>query len=800
MLVWFFASMQVSAQYIFSGNVTDENGGALTGANVVFKDRFLGAVTDAGGNFSFRKVDSGTYQLRISYVGYMKIDTTVDLDKNLNIHFILHPSPVMGEEVIVRAVRAGEKDPVASSMVTKEEIRKQDFGRDIPYLLSFTPSVVTTSDAGAGVGYTGFRIRGTDLNRINVTIDGIPLNDAESHGVYFVDLPDFAGSVENVQVQRGVGTSTNGAAAFGASMNFETTALNTSAYGEVNSYYGSYNTLKNSVSVGSGLLNDKFSFDLRLSDIRSDGYIDRASSGLKSFFFSSAYYSPKSLLKLDIFSGNEKTYQAWDGVPGYLLKTDRTYNGIGQYTADDGSVRYYDNETDNYRQDHYQLHYSRDLSKYITFNAGLHYTKGAGYYEEYKEDQDLAAYLLNPVIVGSDTITSTDLIRRKWLDNDFYGMIFSFNYKHNRLSLIFGGGGNNYIGGHYGTVIWARFAGNSEIRHKWYNNTGKKQDYNLYSKLNFALSDRISLYGDMQVRGIGYAIKGDDNELISITQNHNYVFWNPKAGINFQPDSRQRIYVSFAVANREPNRDNFVDADPNHPVPSPETLFDYEAGYNINASWLRAGANLYFMNYRNQLVLTGEINDVGSAVMTNVDHSYRAGIELITGLRFGRNFSWDASLTLSRNKIPDMVAYVDNWDYWSDPENQPYQYSQNLGTTDIAFSPSWIGSSLISYTFLRKLDVQLQSHYVSKQYIDNTNSELRKLDPYFVNDLRFSWSFDTKWTKDLSLNFMIANLFNTQYITNAWVYRYVSGGEQAVLDGYFPQAGTHVMGGVRVRF
>ncbi len=800
MLAWLLVSMQVSAQFIISGKVRDEKGEPLTGANVAFLNRYFGTVTDEKGEFRFPPLERGRYRLRISYIGYMKIDTTIDLSQDTDLRLIMRSSPVMGEEVIVRAVRAGEKDPVASSMVTKEEIKKQDFARDIPYLLSFTPSVVTTSDAGAGVGYTGFRIRGTDLNRINVTINGIPLNDAESHGVYFVDLPDFAGSVENVQVQRGVGTSTNGAAAFGASMNFETTALNPVPYGEVNSYYGSFNTFKNSVSVGSGLLDDKFSFDLRLSDIRSDGYIDRASSALKSFFLSFAWFTPRSLLKLDISSGNEKTYQAWDGVPGYLLETNRTYNGMGQYTTADGENKYYDNETDNYRQDHYQLHYSRNLADHLTLNTGIHYTRGIGYYEQYKEDEDLRVYGLGPVIAGSDTISSSDLIRRKWLDNDFYGLIFSLNYKYNRFNATFGGGGNNYIGGHYGTVIWARFAGDSEIGHKWYDNTGKKQDYNLYSKLNFALSGRINLYGDLQVRGINYTIDGEDDDLSTITQKHSYFFFNPKTGINFSPDARQRIYLSFAVANREPSRDNFIDADPDHPVPKPESLYDLESGYSINGSRFRAGANLYFMDYRDQLVLTGEINDVGAPVMTNVEKSYRAGIEVSAGLKYGDNFSWDANLTLSRNRILDMISYVDNWDYWNDPANEPYQYREDLGTTDIAFSPSVIASSILSYIVLEQFTIEVQSKYVGKQYLDNTNSESRKLNPYFVNDLRFSWALETPWTKALSLNFMIANLFDVKYESNAWVYRYVSEGEEGVLDGYFPQAGIHVMGGVRMKF
>ncbi len=800
MLAWFSVSMLVSAQYTFSGKVLDEKGEPLASASIAFSDLYLGAVTESDGSFSLDRLAAGEYHVIISYIGHSKIDTVIHLTTDLTMTFNLKPSPVMGEEAIVRAVRAGSKDPVASTMLSREEITKRDFGRDIPFLLSTIPSVVVTSDAGHGVGYTGLRIRGTDLNRINVTINGIPLNDAESHGVYFVDLPDFAGSVENVQVQRGVGTSTNGAAAFGASMNFQTTELNKSPYAEVNSYYGSFNTLKNSVSVGSGLLEDKFSFDLRLSDIRSDGYIDRASSNLKSFFMSSAWYTAKSLLKFDVFSGKEKTYQAWDGVPGYLLATNRTFNGIGQYTNVDGEIRYYDNETDNYQQDHYQLHYSHDVTRYLTVNVGLHYTRGAGYYEQYKEDESLSDYGLAPVITAGDTINSTDLIRRKWLENNFYGMIFSLTYSHNRVNATIGGGANNYIGDHFGTIIWARYASDSEIRHKWYTNTGKKQDYNIYSKLNFSVSDQISLYGDVQARGIKYDLNGLDDDLRSVTQDHSYLFINPKAGINYSPGSRERLYLSVAVANREPNRDNFVDADPNGPGPKPERLYDVEAGYALNSSQFRGGLNFYFMDYHDQLVLTGEINDVGAAVMTNVDKSYRAGIEITAGMKVGDKFSSDVNLTLSRNKILNMVSYVDNWDYWNDPENEVYQYTEHPGTTDIAFSPEVLASGNFVYQILKNFDVSVQSRYVGKQYLDNTSSDERKLDPYFVSDLQFSWSFETRWTKDFSLHFMVANLFNEKYQTNAWVYRYVSEGQEAVLDGYFPQAGTHIMGGVKLRF
>ncbi len=498
-------------------------------------------------------------------------------------------------------------------------------------------------------------------------------------------------------------------------------------------------------------------------------------------------------------SGKEKTYQAWDGVPGNMLKTHRRYNGIGAYRNADGEIRYYDNETDNYNQEHYQLHYSRQLSRYLYLNAALHYTPGKGYYEQYKEEEKLSDYQIPDIILTSDTLTSTDLIRRKWLDNRFYGSIFSLNYNKSRVNLRLGGGWNYYVGDHFGNIIWAENPGVAEKGYRWYENRGKKKDYNLYSKLNYSLTNSLNLFGDVQVRGINYLIAGIDDDLRNLDQEHNFLFFNPKMGLNYSPSARHRTYLSFSVANREPNRSNFTDADPLQPLPVPEKLFDYEAGYQFSSENFTMIVNLYMMDYDNQLVLTGEINDVGSPVMTNVPSSYRTGIEIQSGLSF-KKFNWSGNLSLSRNKISEMNSFVDNWDYWNDPETEPFQLVETLKATDIAFSPSIVAGSNIHYDISKVLNIEIQSKYIGKQYIDNTMNESRKLSPYFVNDLRIAYTFRPDWVNSIDINFLAANLFSEKYSSNAWVYRYFYENEEKVLDGYFPQAGINFYLGVALRF
>ncbi|KPK83662.1 MAG: hypothetical protein AMS27_12240 [Bacteroides sp. SM23_62_1] len=790
----------VYSQYTITGQVTDDFGMPLMGANIYIESTYQGAVSDMNGDYSIRNILPGTYMLSVSYIGYEQESQVILLNSDLRVDFTLSKKYILADEVIVTSTRARDKLPVAYTNVTNDEIRERNLGQDIPYVLGMTPSIVTSSDAGAGIGYTNFRIRGTDLNRINITVNGIPLNDAESHGVWWVDLPDFAGSVDNVQIQRGVGTSVNGAAGFGATMNFQTFTLKNSPYAELSSSFGSFRTLKNSISVGSGLINGKFTFDLRLSDIQSDGYIDRAFSDLRSYHFQGAWYTRKSILKVNLFSGKEKTYQAWYGVPSPLLESNRTFNPAGMIINTAGDTSYYDNETDNYTQDHYQILFSYEINKVLLFNSALHYTYGRGYYEEYRQDQALSDYQINDVIYGIDTVTASDLIRQKWLNNDFYGIIWSLRYKEGRVDAFLGGGLNRYDGKHFGRVIWARHAGGSEINHEWYRGTGVKTDAHIYIKLNWQIARDLGIFGDIQYRYIHYMITGIDDDLRNIGQEHDYGFLNPKFGIHYEFSNNHSFFVSFAMANREPNRANFVDADPAHPVPEHETLMDYEVGYKMGLNKLLFEANIYYMDYANQLVLTGEINDVGAPIMTNIPDSYRAGIEIIAGIKPFDRFQWDLNLTLSRNKIIGFTEYVDNWDYWNDPGNEPYQVTNYLGETNLAFSPSVIMGSRFSYEIINNLKISLQSKYVGKQYIDNTSSDNRVLDRYFVNDAVIGYHFNTKPVKEIVLSMMVNNLFNTRYETNAWIYRYYTGGEEYYMDGFFPQAGIHLLGGIMLKF
>ncbi|MEN8229870.1 MAG: TonB-dependent receptor [Bacteroidota bacterium] len=788
-------------QYNLSGVVVDEQNTPLPGANLFIKELSRGTVTYEDGSFSMGKVPEGSYHLKVTFVGYETQLKSIHLSSDMALGVIqLTRAAIMGEEVIVTATRAGSKTPVAFSDMDREEITSRNFGQDMPYLLASTPSVVTSSDAGHGIGYTSMRIRGTDSNRINVTINGVPLNDAESHSVYWVDLPDIATSVDNIQIQRGVGTSTNGAAAFGASVNFQTQKLNKEPYAMYDGTVGSFKTMRNSISAGTGLIKEHFAVEMRLSDLRSDGYMDRSWTNLNSYYASAGYHDLKTLIKFITFSGTEELYQAWNGVPSSLLDSLRTYNELGAYTDADGNIAYYDNQIDHYRQTHYQLHLSRVLNDRLHVNAALHYTKGAGYYEQYKEDESLSDYLLGDVIIGVDTIGETDLIRRKWLDNDFYGIVGGLHYQTTRFNAIMGGGWNRYAGDHFGTVIWARNAGEAEIRHHWYDNTGIKTDWNSYLKSTLEAGDRISLFADLQVRGIAYGIEGADDDLRDISQEHHYLFFNPKAGINFELNQRQRAYIFVARANREPNRSNFVDADPNGPLPVKETLIDYEAGYALQERNYNLNANFYYMDYTDQLVLTGEINDVGSAVMTNVRDSYRAGIELSGRVRLTSWFRWDLNATLSRNKIVNFRGYVDNWDYWSDPDNEPYQVEEELGSTDLSFSPALILNNHLDFQPVQHLHLNLISRFVGKQYIDNTSSEERILDPYFINDVRISYAFYPTFMEEISLQLQVSNLFNVEYETNAWVYRYYYEGSEGIYDGFYPQAGTHLMAGIRLRF
>ncbi len=786
------------AQLQINGKVSDaKSGEPLPGSHIVLKGTQLLTTANEQGEFEFKDIPKGDYQFVVSYIGYKKLKQDVRIDKDLVLDFKLKTQAITGEEVIIRSTRALDNTPTTYQNISREEIQENDMGQDLPYLISLTPSMVVTSDAGAGVGYTAMRIRGSDQSRINVTINGVPLNDPESQSVYWVDLPDFGSSVENIQIQRGVGASTNGAAAFGATVNLQTAKLRANPYAEINSTAGTFNTFRNNVRFGTGLIKGKFAFDGRLSKISSDGYVDRATSNLKSFFVSGGYYGDKTLMKLNIFSGKEITYQAWNGVPKDMLETNRRFNPSGMYFGPDGDTLYYDNEVDDYKQDHFQFFFVHEFNEKLNVHAALHYTHGFGYYENYKMGESFSKYGLDDVIIGGDTITESDIITRKYLDNHFYGGVFSLNYENKRMKLTAGGGGNYYDGGHYGNIIWAQYASNGSIDRDWYNNDGIKKDFNTYAKFNYLLTEKLNLYADLQYRHVDYEINGTHDDLRDISQEHQFDFLNPKAGLHYDFNKHHAAYFSIAIANREPSRNNYRDADENH-VPEAEKLTDYELGYEFKSSKFSANANLYYMNYTDQLVLTGEINNVGDAIMANVPESYRAGIELAAGWQINKLLRWDVNFTFSQNKIKDFAEYVDNWSYWDDPENQPLQYEKYLGETDISFSPDIIAGSVIKLKPFKNFGISFISKYVGRQYIDNTSSKERSLDPYFVNNIHLNYRLKTSLVKKIDFFLRLNNVFSEKYESNAWVYRYYYDGVEGEVNGYFPQAEFNFLGGIRI--
>jgi iron complex outermembrane receptor protein len=698
-------------------------------------------------------------------------------------------------EVVVSAVQAGRETPVAYRNVSAEELKANNTGQSLPYLFAGTPSVTLTSDGGNGVGYATFRIRGTDANRINFTIDGVPLNEAESHGVFWVNMPDFASSVEQVQIQRGAGTSVNGAAAFGATVLMQTRKPALTPYADLVSAAGSYGTWMNTFRGGSGLLGEHFVFDARYSNVQTDGYIDRARVDMSSYFASAAYYRQATMIKFQAFGSNEVSYQAWNGVDADKLKTDRRYNSCGAY-EDDGVAKFYNNQTDNYRQHHYHLLATQRLNRLLDLNITLHYTDGNGYYEDYKAGAKYAAYKLPDYADGDATVKKTDLVRRKWMRNDFYGGLFRMNYTHNRLQATFGASANNYIGDHFGRVLWVKAANRlPDPDHEYYRNRGEKLDYNAYLKALHSFGAGFHAYADLQYRGIDYRINGSDDKAGDhLAVDRSFAFFNPKAGLNFARRAHQ-AYASFAVAHREPARDNFTENGPSV-QPEHESLYDWEAGYNYTAGRFQAGVNLYYMDYDNQLILTGKISEIGEQLTSNIKDSYRAGIELTAGVRLCSNLRWEGNLTLSRNKISRFTEYVDTYDAdWNELE----QTANDLGTTDIAFSPDVIANSLFDFR-LKGFSAAFSSTFVGRQYLDNTSSRLRSLDPYFVNNLRVGYAFHPRYVKEVAVDVSVNNLFNEAYETNGWVWSYLLGGERKQDCGYFAQAGTHAMARITLKF
>ena len=791
------------SQRTVKGKVTDESGNPLQGATVFVKSESKGETTDRNGKFVITGLARAAYQIEVSYVGY--VTETLEAGTNVDLEIVLKRASYEIAEVTVTSVRANERSAVAYTDVKMEDLQGRNLGQDIPYLLALTPGFVATSDAGTGIGYTGFRIRGTDANRTNITVNGVPLNDAESHGTFFVNMPDFASSLSSMQVQRGVGTSTNGAAAFGASINMETEGLNTKPYAEISSTYGSFSTNKNMLKAGTGLINNKFAFDARLSNVTSDGYIDRARVDMKSYYFSAGYYGEKSTLKFLTFGGNEKTYQAWYGVDSEIMKTNRTYNDLGEYSDNDGNTRYYDNQTDNYAQTHYQLHWLQTLNSHLNMNMTAHLTRGKGFYEEYKQDREYAEYGLKPAIHGTDTLEETDLVRQKWLDNYFYGLTYSLNYDNSWMNFSVGGAVNRYDGDHYGKVIWVRNANGLDMSKDWYRSSGVKDDANVYAKLNAETFKGLFASIDLQYRYIHYQMAGTDDKydadndvMRDITQTHEYHFFNPKFGLTYMPDKNNSVYASYSVSNREPNRNNYTERAKNEAEPRPERLFDLEAGYRYQSAKVAVGANLFFMDYKDQLILTGKISEIGEPLTTNVADSYRTGVELTLGLKPLSWLKWDGNLTLSQNKIlnfieQDVDMYDADWN-WIGSKND------TLGTTDIAYSPNVVANSAFVFNFNR-FEIGLYSSFVGKQFFDNTSNDDRAIDAYFVNNLSFKYALPVKKMRGIDFQLMLNNLLNEKYESNAYTwYSYYLDGQRVNEKRYFPQAGINFLASVTLKF
>ncbi|UIR55520.1 TonB-dependent receptor [Sphingobacterium sp. SRCM116780] len=789
----------VSAQHHLSIKILDaETKKTLQGASVsLVATNTIHSKSNDKGVALFSNVPNGKYDLTASFLGYRSEKKQIDLMDDKSIEIYLQAQVIKTEEVFVQATRAKSNSSTTYKNLSKEDISKNNFGQDIPYLLDQTPSVVIGSDAGAGIGYTSMRIRGSDNARINVTLNGIPLNDAESMGSFFVNLPDFASSTESIQIQRGIGTSTNGAGSFGASLNIQSNTLEKDPYVEFNNSYGSFNSWKNTLKVGSGLLNNKFAFNVRLSRILSDGYIDRASSDLKSFYVDGGYYSDKQILKAIVFSGKEKTYQSWYGTPEPRLNND--IEGMKDYAINDGYTaaetenllqagrtynKYlYKNQTDNYTQTHHQLHYTNFINEKITFNAALHYTRGAGYYEEYRPEDKLSKYNLPQVILGKDTISKTDLIRRRWLDNYFYGATYSFNYNPSQaVKLTWGGAINQYKGDHYGEVIWAQYASTSNLGDKYYLNDATKNDISTFLKADFTVNDWL-LFADIQYRNISYQVSGDDDKIKDLDFDRKFNFLNPKLGFTYLINENSNLYASYAYASKEPVRDDFVDIIGNNP--KPEKMQDVEIGYRFKNDVFNIGTNLYGMFYKDQLIPTGALNDVGSPLRLNIPDSYRIGLELDAAWKISNQFIWKATAGLSQNKINNFTDETSN---------------EFFKKTDIALSPSTILSSEFSYKPVQAFEIALLSKYISRQYLDNSSAKVRSIDPSFVNNVRAIYNFAAFGIKNIDLSLSINNILNEKYETSGYTWGYMDGSSRKSFNFYYPQATTNFMLGLNIRF
>lgn len=807
LLITQFTIFYSSSQYSISGIVLDNENLPIPSAIIKLLNTNYRVQTDSKGEFSITKLPPGSYVISATQFGFETTNRSIILvDENVQVNFSLIPSFFMQEGIEVHALRATEKTPTTFQNINREQIEKINFGQDLPFLLQSTPSSVVTSDAGAGVGYTGIRIRGVDPTRTNVTINGIPINDSESQGVFWVNMPDLSSSISDIQIQRGLGTSTNGSGAFGSSININSNELHKLPYGEIDNGYGSYNTWRNTIKLGTGLMDDKFSVDARISQILSDGYIDRGSSDLKSYYLSGSWHNSKSSLKAIVFGGHEITYQAWYGTPESRIQNNETEmlayalrNGLNDLETENlltsgrtYNFYTYEKEEDNYKQDHYQLHFSHQFNRKLNLNTALHYTYGRGYYEQFRNQDDFAIYGFTPIVVDSVEISNTDLIRRRWLDNHFYGGIFNLNYQNSKgLEVILGGGLNAYRGDHFGEIIWAQYMPENEIRDRYYDNSSFKADGNLYLKTNYQIK-KVNLFADIQYRHIDYSFWGiDENDgiLVEDQQQVTFNFFNPKAGLSYLIKSNQRIYASYAIGNREPVRGDFRESTPQN-RPKHETLLNLETGYRLNFFKGYFNANIYRMDYINQLVLTGEINDVGGYTRTNVDKSYRMGLEIDGAYNLTKKLGITGFITLSQNKIVAFEEFIDAYDI-----NFNYLGQQEIvhSNTDLAFSPNLISGISLNLEPIKNFAISWLHKYVGSQYLDNTSNSSRQLDSYFISNLTLNYTIKNKLFKEIMIGLKINNLYNEIFENNGYTWGYVYDGVRVDENFYYPQAERNLM-------
>jgi len=692
------------------------------------------------------------------------------------------------EEVFIQAVRVDADSPITHSNLNEEEIETRNLGQDVPYLLNYLPSVVTTSDAGAGVGYTYIRVRGSDASRVNVTLNGIPYNDSESQGTFWVNMPDFASSIQNLQLQRGVGTSSNGSGAFGASLNILTDGTSDEAYGEISNSFGSFNTRKHNVKFSTGLLKDRIEIAGRLSKIESDGYIDRASSDLKSYFLQGAYKDQNTLIKVLTFGGTEETYQAWNGIDAETLENDRTFNPSGMYTDEDGNTRFYDNEVDNYAQDHYQVLWNQRYDNNWSSNVALNYTYGRGYFEQYKEDEDFGTYAFDPIEIGGDTINTTDLIRRRWLDNDFYAVNANVNYKDDALNISAGAFFSTYKGDHYGEVIWARYASDSEIRDRYYFSDATKNEFTTFAKATYRFNNQWQVFGDLQGRFLSYETGGITSDVVPIDVDETYSFFNPKAGVSFQLNDANQFYASYGRAHREPTRNDFEED-----ITTPEKLDDFELGWRFASEKVQVNTNLFYMDYRDQLVLSGELNDVGAPLRTTSGESYRLGLEVDATIAISEKISIRPNVALSSNKNVDFVTSQNG-------------ELVNLGNTNISFSPEIVAGNMLEYRPVKNVQLALLSKFVGEQFMGNIDSDVSKLDSFFINNLNIAYRWENvPFVNEILFTGLVNNIFNVEYISNGYFFTFDGVNDQGDVTtfegaGYYPQAKTNFLVGATIKF